>query len=128
MCVRRTARLHRRYLPWMIEIGDVEDSYALESFSADRIANSLSAAIHARAALFNRHEKQIAVHGEIRLSSRTDERRPQARAGWIGDVPNHEPVEAALEGESSLEREVRVHYAKASGILRVEESLRPLGA
>ena len=73
--MRAAARLHRRNLPRLADVADVEDAHAAEPLLADRLGHAARAAVDAPARLLHRHEQQIAVNGQVALAAGADHRR-----------------------------------------------------
>src|SRR5688572_3599766 len=95
--VRSTAGLNRRHLLRRAEIADVENADAAEALRARARRGSLRAAVDASAVLLHRQEEQVAIDGDVALSTRAHHRCHKARAPGPLDVEDVEPVEAANE-------------------------------
>src|SRR5687768_16592609 len=75
--VRAAARLHGGHLPWLGDIGDVEDPHAAEPLGAHRRLHALQTAVEAAAGLLRRHEQQVAPDRHVALAAGTDHRGDQ---------------------------------------------------
>src|SRR6185312_14544612 len=82
----------------------------------------LNAAVETAVSHFYGHEKQIAVHRDVALSTGANERGEQRGLRGVGDVKDVDPIEIALEEMGALEREVGV----GEGELRNDEAHRLL--
>ena len=109
----------------MIEVADIEDPDAAKTLGADGVGHSLSAAVQTPTRLLYRKEQQILVNGGIALTAGAHERCAESRVSRIGNVPDLEAVESALEHQVPLEREVAVQEREITQVLGVPEVLRP---
>ncbi|OLC07468.1 MAG: hypothetical protein AUH41_10405 [Gemmatimonadetes bacterium 13_1_40CM_66_11] len=67
MCVGAAARLHIGDMPWVGQIGRVEDADAAQPVMADGIGDALRAAVGASVQCFAGDEEEIAVHRDVAL-------------------------------------------------------------
>src|ERR1700674_4987368 len=111
----------------MVEVADVEDADAAKTLGANGIRHSLRAAVQTPTRLLYRKEQQIPVNGGIALTTGAHERCAESRAFRIGNVPDLEAVESALERQVPFERKVAVQEREIAQILGVPEVLRPRG-
>ena len=76
---------------------------------------ALGTAVDAAAGLLDRHEQQVAVHRDIALAARADERAVQHRVVRVRDVVDLEAVEAADDGTVTGEGEIGVDEPEVVG-------------
>ena len=78
--VRPPAGLHRRDLPRHAHVADVEDPDAAEPLVAHRLRDPLQAAVEPPAGLLDRHDQQVADHGDVTLPPGADHRGDERAA------------------------------------------------
>ena len=106
--VRATARLHRRDLPRILDVGNVEDSEPLEALLARGVLDAAGGAVKASFVAFTGDEREVLVRRHIGLRPRAVVGRREDGGLRIRDVPDLPAVERALEDLGAVEREVRI--------------------
>ena len=78
------------------------------------VLDALHAAVHAVAGALRRNEEQVSVDRGVALARGADRGAAEHRARGVGDIPDLEAAEVALEDEVALEREVGVGERQAA--------------